>query len=53
MVCPFSKNYRKNKYIDSKNLSEIQNNFDYFKKLVTFVCGVAQLVLVKVLYLDA
>jgi hypothetical protein len=32
IICCFSKNYRKNKYIDSKNLSEIKINFHYFKK---------------------
>jgi hypothetical protein len=51
VICSFSKNYRKNKYIDSKNLSEIKINFDYFKKQVTLVCGLDQLVLVEVLFL--
>ncbi len=52
IICPFSKNYRKNNYIDWRNLSEIIINFDYFKKQVTLVCTLAQLVLVEVLFLD-
>ncbi len=52
IICSFLKDYRKNKYIDSKNLSEIKINCDYFKKQVTLVCGLAQLVLVVVLFLD-
>ncbi len=51
IICSFSNNYRKNEYIDSKNISEIKINFGYFKKR-TLVCTVAQLVLVEVLFLD-
>ncbi len=35
-----------------ENLSEIKINFDYFKKQVTLVCGLVQLVLVEVLFVD-